>query len=237
MDIALAPAGARQMVIAAHPDDLESWCAGTLAQAIQAGADVRVLLVTSGDAGAPDATMMRAAVATLREAEAHAAAQELGIREVTCLRYPDGEVENTHALRRDLVCWIRRWQPDIVYTHDPEHPLPPYLTHRDHRIVGRAALDAVYPLARDRLAFADDPEMCLLPPQRVSQVWLFASTTATACVDISVGFDRKIAARLKHTSQTSDPNDLAAAWRVRAAAFGAPCQIPLAETFTVLTLD
>ena len=58
-------------------------------------------------------------------------------------------------LLRDIVHWIRRWQPEVVFTFNPEHPLPPYISHRDHRTVGRATLDAIYPLARDPLAFPD----------------------------------------------------------------------------------
>jgi LmbE family N-acetylglucosaminyl deacetylase len=79
----------------------------------------------------------------------------LGITEVAFLRYPDGEVEDTRRLRGALVAHIRRWRPAVLFTHDPEHPYPPYLTHRDHQVVGRAALDAAYPLARDRLSFSE----------------------------------------------------------------------------------
>ena len=68
---------------------------------------------------------------------AGAAALALGIVEVAFLRYADGELEDTRALRRDLVAWIRQWRPEVVFTHDPEHPLPPYFSHRDHRVVGR----------------------------------------------------------------------------------------------------
>ncbi|MDP9356627.1 MAG: PIG-L family deacetylase, partial [Chloroflexota bacterium] len=72
-------------------------------------------------------------------------------------------VEETRALRATLVEWIRRWRPDTLFTHDPEHPLPPYLSHRDHRLVGRAVLDAVYPMARDRLMFPEHARAGLQP--------------------------------------------------------------------------
>jgi LmbE family N-acetylglucosaminyl deacetylase len=123
-----------------------------------------------------------------------------------------------------------------VFTHDPEHPLPPYLSHRDHRVVGREALDAIYPLARDSLAF---PELLAqgLAPHRVRGVWLFASTVADQVVDISASFEHKLAARLEHRSQTSDPPALGQSWRSRAAEVGAPLGLPAAEAFTVLTLD
>jgi len=230
------PGAASIMAIAAHPDDIESWCAGTLVRAIGKGATARLLLVTSGDKGSSNPADRSAEVAARREAEAEAAAREMGLAEVIFLRYPDGEVEQTHALRGQLVRWIRRWRPDVVFTHDPEHPDPPYISHRDHRTVGRAALDAIYPTARDSLSFPEQVGAGLAP-HIVRQVWLFASTQADSFVDISAGFDRKVAARLAHASQTPDPDALRVGWRERARTIGAPAGLPLAEAFTILRLD
>src|SRR5579859_3680135 len=227
MRVIEAPGAVSIMAIAAHPDDIESWCAGTLAQAIDQGATVRLLLVTSGEHGSSDLRRHAHEVAAQREDEARKAAEILGIAEVVFLRYPDGDVEDTHALRADLVKWIRSFQPSIVFTHDPEHSYPAYLGHRDHRIVGRAALDAVYPLARDHLAFAEQVEAGL-GPHRVSEVWLFASRIADAYVDITAGFERKLAARLAHASQTADPLALAVGWRARSAAIGNCADLALA---------
>jgi LmbE family N-acetylglucosaminyl deacetylase len=233
MQVLEAPNAASIMAIAAHPDDIESWYAGTLVQAIDLGATVRLLLVTSGEHGSSDLQKQAHEVGAQREDEARKAAAILGLADVMFLRYPDGDVEDTHALRADLVKWIRRWKPDILFTHDPEHPYPAYLCHRDHRIVGRAALDAIYPLARDHLAFAEAG----LEPHKVSEVWLFASTTAESSVDITVGFERKLAARLAHVSQTPDSAALAAGWRARSASIGKHANLELAEAFTRLELD
>ena len=223
------------MAIAAHPDDIEAWCAGTLARAIDGGVTARLLLVTSGDKGSSDPATDPRALAMRREDEAREAARILGIAEVVFLRHIDGEVENSVALRRDLIGWIRRWQPEIVFTFDPEHPLPPYLSHRDHRIVGRATLDAIYPLARDPLAF---PEQLRdgLTTHKVGAAWLFASAVADAYVDISATFARKVAARLAHASQTADPAALPERFRARDSATGAPIDLPLAEAFTLVTI-
>jgi LmbE family N-acetylglucosaminyl deacetylase len=223
------------MAIAAHPDDIEFWCAGTLIRAIAGGATVRLLLVTSGDKGSSDPASIPAEIARRREAEALEAANLLGLADVAFLRYPDGEVENTHALRGELVSWIRRWSPAVLFTHDPEHPLPAYLSHRDHRTVGRAALDAVYPLARDRLNFPEH-ELAGLKPHAVGEVWLFASGVADSFVDIGASLEQKIAARLKHTSQTSDPVALRESWTTRASEIGAAFGVP-AEGFTMLRHD
>lgn len=223
------------VAVAAHPDDIERWCAGTLVRALDAGATVRLLLATSGEAGSSRLHATRKSVAAQRERETRSAADQLGIAEVAFLREPDGAVENTASLRRALVRWIRGWRPTVVFTFDPEYPDPPHLSHRDHRMVGRAALDAVYPLARDRLAFPE-LEADGLPPHAVETVWLFASTRATAYVDIASTFDRKLAARLAHESQTVDPVTLAERWRVSAAMTGAPVKLAAAEAFTVLSL-
>lgn len=229
------PIAASVMVVAAHPDDIESWCAGTLARCVDAGATVRLLLVTSGDKGSSDLEANPAGVGAMREAEAEAATRLLGIAEVVFLRVPDGETEDTIELRREVVRWVRRWRPDVVFTFDPEHPLPRYLAHRDHRIVGRVTLDAVYPLARDPLTFPELRAEGLLPHD-VHSAWLFASAFADAWVDISAGMDRKLAARLAHQSQTSDPDDLVRTWTARFARDGAAVGLPYAEGFTILTL-
>lgn len=230
------PSDGSIMVIAAHPDDIECWCAGTLALAVDAGTTVRLLLVTSGDKGSNEPAADPGAIAALREDEARDASIRLGLTEVAFLRHLDGEVENTRSLRGELVNHIRRWRPEVLFTHDPEQPLPPYLSHRDHRMTGRAALDAVYPLARDPLSFPEHLEEDLAP-HAVAQVWLFASATADAYVDIAKSIDRKIAARLAHASQTSDAAALALNWRCRAAEIGAEVGLPLAEAFTVLRLQ
>jgi LmbE family N-acetylglucosaminyl deacetylase len=223
------------LAIAAHPDDIESWCGGTLALTIQAGAEARLLLVTSGDKGSSNPDADPADIARIREAEATEAAKRLGLVEIAFLRYRDGEVEESQALRGELVRWIRRRRPKTLFTHDPEHPEPPYLFHRDHRAVGRAVLDAVYPLARDPLAFPEHWHEGL-GPHPVASVWLFASAIADHYVDITGSFDRKLGARLAHVSQTPDPAALPDSWRERAALVGQPAGLPLAEAFTVLEI-
>lgn len=233
---AIDPPSGSVMAIAAHPDDIERWCGGTLARAVDGGAQVRLLLVTSGDKGSADPDADPATVAATREAEAREAARVLGLADVAFLRYVDGEVENSRELRADLVAWIRAWRPDALFTFDPEHPLPPYLRHRDHVTTGRATLDAVYPLARDPLAFPEQRAQGLTP-HKVRQVWLFASGVADRAVDIGKTLEQKIAARLEHESQTPDRDALMANWRRQAFQIGAPHQLTAAETFTVLDID
>jgi len=236
MRVGKPPSGGRILVVTAHPDDLESWCAGTIALAIDRGCEVRALLVTSGDKGSTDPLATTAAVGALREREAMEGAARLGLEGVEFLRHPDGEVEDTRRLRGEMVRALRRWRPEVVFTHDPERPYPPYLAHRDHRVTGRATIDAAYPLARDRLAFSELEGEGLMA-HAVRELWLFASAGADCAVDISETFERKVSARLAHESQTADPGTLRETWRQRAAAIGLPVGLACAETFTILRLD
>ena len=231
--IAMPPAAAQVLVIASHPDDIESWCAGTLARMIDAGSRVDYLLVTSGDKGVDDPRLTTAEVAALREGEQRVAAAALGVSTVHFLGHEDGGLEDSALLREQLVRVIRVVRPDIVFTHDPERPYPPYITHRDHRVTGRVALDAVYPAARDARTF---PRHLTegVTPHAVGEVWLFSSAAPDTWVDITTGFDRKLAARLAHESQTADADTLRVEWRQRAAMVGAVMGLPLAEAFVVL---
>lgn len=224
------------LVVAAHPDDMEAFCAGTLAQLIDRGAAAHMLLATSGDKGAREPGITSREIARRREEEARVAAAQLGMAGVEFLGYPDGDVENTRDLREQIVKAIRRWKPDILFTFDPEHPYPPYISHPDHRAIGRATLDAIYPLARDALTFPEHAQMGL-EPHKVRQIWLFASSNTDSYVDISGTIDRKIQARLAHQSQTADPDELDERWRKRAAATGAEVDLPYAEAFAVVRID
>ena len=227
------PSRRRVLAICAHPDDVESWCGGTLALLVERGCEVRLAVCTAGEKGSEDRRLTTAAVAETRISEQRAAAARLGISAVRFLNGKDGELEDTLNFRAQIVRLLREFQPACVFTHDPERPYPPYTTHRDHRVVGRAVLDAAYPAARDHHYF---PEQIAegLPTHAVSQAWLFASLVATTAVDISSTLERKIVARLDHRSQTRDPDELRIAWRERAAAIGAPFGLAAAETFTVV---
>jgi LmbE family N-acetylglucosaminyl deacetylase len=224
------------LVIAAHPDDIESWCAGAVAALVRQGWRAVYVLCTSGEKGTSDPTEAPASVAARREAEQRAAAQVVGAEEPVFLRLPDGELEDDGHLRGLLVREIRRHRPRLLITHDSERPWPPYTTHRDHRIAGRVALDAAYPYARDPLHFPEQVREEGLAPHAVSAVWLFSSSQPDHFVDISKTLDAKITARLAHVSQTSDPAALVASWRQRAEEMGRAGGLALAEAFKRLAL-
>jgi LmbE family N-acetylglucosaminyl deacetylase len=190
----------RVMVIAAHPDDPEFGCAGTILKWSQAGKKISYLLLTSGDKGSHDPDLRPGQLAGMREEEQRAAAQELGVEQVIFLRYPDGLLENTLELRRLLSSMIRGHQPDIVMTIDPWRH---YQLHPDHRAAGQAALDAIY-AAREWYIF---PEQLVggVEPWRVKQVYLFWTDNPDYWEDVSQHIDTRIHALTRHASQVS-PN-------------------------------
>ncbi len=218
----------RVLVIVAHPDDIESWCGGVVAHFFALKKDVYYVLCTSGDKGSSDPSQTPQQVAARREVEQMEAAQVLGVEDVTFLHWPDSEVEPTLALRRELVRQVRRKQPDLVITHDPA---PPYRQHPDHRAVGRATLDALYPCARDPLTFAEHLTQEGLQAHLVPEAWLFASEEPDIWIDIAATLPDKIRARLAHESQHTDPAELERNWYRRAAMVGEPLGLGAAEAF------
>jgi LmbE family N-acetylglucosaminyl deacetylase len=200
---------ARILVIVAHPDDVDFGAAGTIAQWTDAGIDVRYCIVTNGDAGGSDPSISRADMGRLRQAEQTAAAKQVGVTELTFLGYPDGRVEATLELRKDLSRVIRMVRPDRVVCPSAERNYARIGTsHPDHRAVGSAALDAVYPDSRNQFAFPELLAEEKLEPWTVREVWISASPEPTHYVDITDTFPRKAAALRAHASQIADFDQL-----------------------------
>ncbi len=209
----------RALAVVAHPDDIDFGMAGTIARLTSDGVEVSYCLVTSGDAGGDSSTLNYEERARLRESEQGAAAAEVGVRDLSFLKYPDGRVEVTLDLRRDIARVIRRWRPDLVLTQNPERNWERiFASHPDHAAAGEATLRAVYPDARNPHAF---PELLSegLEPHVVPEVWVGGSVNGFA-VDITDTIDRKIAALRRHESQVSGRDDLEEMVRGWAAATG-----------------
>ena len=228
----------RVLVIAAHPDDADFGSAGTIAQWTDAGIDVSYCIVTNGDAGGSDPSVSRADMAVLRQAEQTAAAKQVGVHDLHFLGYPDGRVEPTIGLRRDLARVIRLLRPDRVVCQSPERNYARIGTsHPDHRAVGSSALDAVYPDSRNPFAFPELLAEEKLEPWTVREVWIAGGAAPTIYVDITDTFARKIAALRCHASQISDPDELAdrlRGWLGRAAEQGGLPEGRLAEAFQIV---
>ncbi len=192
------------LVVVAHPDDVDFGSGGTIAYLTDRGVRVAYCLVTSGDAGGDDSTIPREERSALREAEQTAAAQVLGVTDLTFLRWPDGRVEPTLTLRRDIARVIRRVRPELVITQSPERNYARIrASHPDHMAAGEATLRAIYPDARNPHAF---PELLSegLEPHVVPLVWIAASPTPTIAVDTTKTIARKVEALTRHASQVGD---------------------------------
>ena len=198
----------RALCIVAHPDDIEFYCAGAVLMMTGRGVVVDFVLATSGDKGARDITKSRAKVAQIREREQELAADVLGVKRVAFLRHPDAELVESLELRKEFVAEIRTSKPDLLLTFDPNVP---YRFHPDHRVVGRVALDAVWPSARDPLTFPKAG-----PPHETAEAWCFGGLQPTLEVDVGGVLSKKIEARLAHTSQTTSPQALMRRWRAMA---------------------
>ena len=229
---------ARVLVIVAHPDDVDFGAAGTIAQWTDAGLQVSYCIVTNGEAGGSDPSVTRTEMAAIRQAEQTAAAKQVGVTDLHFLGYPDGRVEATIGLRRDLARVIRLLRPDRVVCPSPERNYARTgASHPDHRAVGAAALDAVYPDSRNPFAFAELLADEKLEPWTVREVWISASPTPTTYVDITDTFPRKVAALRSHVSQISDPDGLEEflrGWLSRAAEQAGLPDGRLAEAFQVV---
>jgi LmbE family N-acetylglucosaminyl deacetylase len=195
----------RALCIVAHPDDIEFYCAGTVLQLTGRGAAVAFLLATSGDKGTTDPDLTPRVLAKTREAEQVAAARRLGVEAVSFLRHPDAELVESLELRGEFVAAIRAVKPDLLLTFDPT---PGYRYHPDHRAVGRVALDAAWPAARDRLSFPT-----LGSPHETAEAWCFGGQAPDLVVDVRDQLEAKIAARLEHRSQTASPVRVRQRWR------------------------
>ncbi len=229
----------RVLAIAAHPDDLDFAAAGTIARWTGAGIEVVYCIVTDGDAGGFDESFPREEMAPLRRAEQTAAAKAVGVYDLRFLGYPDGQVEATLGLRRDLARVIRQVRPDRVLCPSPDRNYARIGTsHPDHRAVGSAALDAVYPDARNPFTFPELVSDEGLEAWIVSEVWIAGGIPAPDhYVDVTDTFPRKIAALRAHQSQTGHLTDLEDRIRTRLAGLAAQAGLPdgrLAEGFQVL---
>jgi LmbE family N-acetylglucosaminyl deacetylase len=231
------PTPDRVLVVAAHPDDIEFGAAGTVARWIGEGARVRYLVVTRGDKGSDDPAADVEALARLREGEQRAAAAELGVEDVEFLGEPDGQVEASLRLRELITRAIRAFQPEIVMTHDPTVLFVnnEWVNHPDHRAVGQATVDAVFPTARDPLNFREHLEAGL-GPWKVAELYLWSTNEANQLVDIGGTLERKVAALGHHASQFRSFEEIARWVRRRSEELGERAGYRAAEGFRRVTL-
>jgi len=227
------------MSIQAHPDDQEFTIAGTLAKWARTGCEITSVILTSGDSGSnaedKDASY-KPELARIREAEQLAANAVLGIKNTVFLHYPDGELQSTIEVRKNITREIRRYKPEVLLCGDPTVRFfgDNYMNHPDHRAAADAACDAVFPSAGTRLIFADLLAEGL-NPHNVKRVYIWGSEKQDVWVDTTDTIELKITALRKHASQMGDwdPSEEMRRWGAEA---GKDHSLAYAESFRVMKL-
>lgn len=224
------------LVVLAHPDDPEFFCGATLAGWARQGHEITYLLLTCGDKGRNDNNrhLPAESLCQIRHAEQNAAARALGVQSVTFLEREDGTLQPDLSLRRDICREIRRHQPNILVTCDPQNLFASYgLNHPDHRAAGQAALDAVFPAAGNELFF---PELLAegFAPHTPQEVWASLTSQPNVTLDVSADWETKIRALLEHHSQIGDPAQLETRLRARHTEDSTPEAPRYEEKFRVI---
>ncbi len=172
------------LAIAAHPDDVEQTCGGTLIKMAELGYRTGVLDLTAGEMGTRGSPEVR-----LQEAEA--AARHLLLAFRGNLRFPDARLENVLAARMSLAAEIRRLRPRVT--------ILPYweARHPDHYRAGEIGYEACFLAGLKKLDESTEPHR----PFKVVYSSLYANVTPSFVVDISAQFERRMAALLSYESQ------------------------------------
>lgn len=190
------------LAVFAHPDDAEISCGATLAKWSAAGRAVHLLMLTNGDRGSSDPHADRAALARTRAIESENGAKVLGLASVRLLGTHDGELENSAEVRAEVVRTIRELRPETVVTCDPTAWIfeDSYYNHRDHRMAGEIALDAIFPGAGNPHYFAEQLAEGLVAHD-VKDVWLAWSNEANHHEDVTGFLEVKLRSLAEHRSQ------------------------------------
>lgn len=231
------------LAVGAHPDDMDFTSAGTIARFIEEGAKAYYLICTDGSRGSSDPEMTHEKLSQVRRDEQLKAADILGVEKVFFLDHQDTQLLPSQLLQEQIVRHIRMLRPTMVFTMNPTfyYAVDPYgtgmstINHTDHRAVGLATMDAVFPLCRDRLIFPEHEKEGLLP-HKVSELY-FPSYRHEHLVDITTTFDKKLKAIEAHQSQYDSFEDEEKRMRERAENLGREKGYALAESFVRLLIQ
>jgi LmbE family N-acetylglucosaminyl deacetylase len=221
------------LVITPHPDDSESGAGGTIARWCAEGKKVVLVVCTDGSKGTSDRSIKPEDLAKTREIETLNAAKVYGLAGVEFLRMPDQALEDNDEFREKIVRQIRKHKPRLLLTIEPDRP---YIRHRDHTMAGRVTLDAVFPYARDYLAYPEHLEEGL-EPHKVEEVWLFRAESPDTYIDVTDYFETRQNALHSHESQvgmrTEERDERT---RNRLKETGEKIGVPYAESFKRLKI-
>ncbi|HET8550421.1 MAG TPA: bacillithiol biosynthesis deacetylase BshB1 [Bryobacteraceae bacterium] len=178
------------LAIAAHPDDVEQTCGGTLLRMADLGYATGVLDLTAGDMGTRGSPELR-----LKEAETAADILRLSWR--GNLRMPDARLENTLAARMTIACEIRQQKPRVV--------ILPYWQgrHPDHYRTSELGYEACFVAGLKKIDARTEPHR----PFKIMYSSVYANVQPSFVVDISAYFDRRMEALLAYHSQYGDERE------------------------------
>lgn len=181
------------LVFTPHPADIEFGIGGTVALWRREGKRVIYVVCTNGDKGSSDPNMKPEALTKIREQEQLEAAKVLGVDadDIIFLGHPDLSLEETPEFRKELLRLILTYRPEIVATCDPLHSK--YLNNRDHRVLGRVVMDAVWPMALAPNTYPDLQNEGL-QLHKTKKMLLWQTDEPNYRVDISDTFDIKMKA-------------------------------------------
>jgi LmbE family N-acetylglucosaminyl deacetylase len=227
----------RALVVSAHPDDIEFGAGGTVATWADQGAEITFCIVTDGSTGTQDRSLVGSDLKNVRRGEAEDAARVLGAKEVVWLDRPDGYVEYTLDLRRDIAAVFRRARPHRYVVMDPAPVIASwFVNHPDHRAVAHASLDVTLTAGTTPGHFPELLEQGLDPWRGLRELWIMGPAGGPRVVDISSTIERKIDALMCHRSQVGEDRDRIAGWmKERTAEVGKPHGYAHAESFVVLS--
>jgi LmbE family N-acetylglucosaminyl deacetylase len=191
----------RAMVVVAHPDDAEFGAGGLVAKLVAAGVEVVYVVLTAGNRGG-EGDRSEVELAAERDREQRAAAGALGVGTIVNLGFDDGTLEPSIEVRKAITRAIRQHRPNLVVTQNPVRNFGPIGgNHPDHLAVGEATLAALYPTARNPMAFPELLAVEGLDKWVVDWVYVFGTDQEDHYEDIDAVMDRKLTALLAHASQ------------------------------------
>lgn len=214
------------LAIAAHRDDVELTCAGTLLKAADQGYATGILDLSAGESGTRGS-------AELRGQEAEKAAAILGVRERRNAGLPDAHIHNDEASRRAVVAALRHFAPRVVILPFPQG------RHPDHRTTSELGRDACFLSGLARYDAPGAPHR----PEKILYALAYREDPVqpTFVVDISAQFERKMAAIRCYASQFDGatgagelfPNgqDLYSLVATQNAHYGSLIRVPYGEPF------
>ena len=172
------------LAIAAHPDDVEQTCGGTLLRMAELGYRTGVLDLTAGDMGSRGTP-------ELRIEESQSAARHLLLAWRQNLRWPDARLENTISARMTLAGVIRRLRPRTV--------ILPYWTgrHPDHYRAAEIGYESCFLAGLKRL----EEDVAPHRPFKILYSAQYANVAPSFVVDITRQFERRMASLFSYQSQ------------------------------------